>query len=207
MQQSALFWGKSVVEGGHKSDESRLPGTEAPAGLIEHTATLARSGEYWTVACDGVSFLLQDLKGLGYLHLLLQHPGSQFFALDLLALSGPSGGEETAGNEVVAQLRERPDVSVHGLGDAGPMLDDQAKLEYRRRLSELNAELEELRAGGAADRATAVESEIDFLTREILRATGLGGRSRRSGSVAERARISVTRAIRSTIQKNYEYNR
>lgn len=196
-----------MVKGGHKSDESRLPSTEAPVGLIEHTATLARTGEYWTVSCDGARFLLPDLKGLGYLQLLLQHSGSQFFALDLLALTGPSGGEETAGNEVVAQLRERSDVSVRGLGDAGPMLDDQAKLEYRRRLRELNAELEELLRGGAADRAAEVESEIDFLTREILRATGLGGRSRRSGSVAERARISVTRAIRSTIQKISEYNR
>jgi predicted ATPase len=148
--------------------------------------------------------LLADIKGIGYLKRLLQHPGSEFHALDLFA---GGAGTETAGDEVVAQLRERSDVSVRALGDAGAMLDEQAKLEYKRRLRELNAELEDLRERGSADRAATLESEIDFLTREVLRATGLGGRSRRSGSDAERARLSVSRAIRSAIQRISEHNR
>ena len=39
-------------------------------------------------------------------------------------------------------------------------------------------------------------AERDFLARELSRAVGLGGRDRRAGSAAERARASVTRAVR-----------
>ena len=177
----------------------------AGAGATDRGAVLMRSGEFWTVGRDGETFLLADMKGLGYLELLVQHPGSEFHALDLLAGS-ETFGTKAASDEILAQLRERPDVSIRTLGDAGAMLDDQAKLQYKHRLRELNAELEDLRERGDANRALTIESEIDFLTREVLRATGLGGRSRRSGSDAERARISVSRALRNAIQRISEHD-
>jgi len=40
-----------------------------------------------------------------------------------------------------------------------------------------------------------LQSEIDFLARELVAGIGLGGRVRRAGSAAERARINVTRRI------------
>src|SRR5260370_42359140 len=43
---------------------------------------------------------------------------------------------------------EKAGIHIGSLGDAGEMLDDQAKVAYRRRLSELREELEGL--GGAA---------------------------------------------------------
>ncbi len=194
-----------MANSGQSSTKTGQPAAIAATGPTERTATLTRSGEFWTVACDGETFLLADIKGLGYLERLLQHPGSEFHALDLLGGSETSG-TEMASDEIMAQLRERPDVSVRTLGDAGAMLDDQAKLQYKHRLRELNIELENLCERGDADRAGAIESEIDFLTREVLRATGLGGRSRRSGSDAERARISVSRAIRNAIQRISEHD-
>jgi hypothetical protein len=48
--------------------------------------------------------------------------------------------------------------------------------------------------------ATGLEDEIDFLTRELSRAVGLGNRERRAGSAAERARLNVTRAIKAAEQ-------
>ena len=42
--------------------------------------------------------------------------------------------------------------------------------------------------------------------REMARAVGLGGRDRRAGSAAERARLNVTRAIKSALQKISEHN-
>jgi hypothetical protein len=86
------------------------------------------------------------------------------------------------------------------------MLDAQVKQEYRRRLRELREELEELRQRGHHDRGEKVDSEIDFIEREIVRAVGLGGRDRRAGSVAERARLNVTRAIKSALQKIAEHH-
>ena len=51
-----------------------------------------------------------------------------------------------------------------------------------------------------------VESELEALTRQLAQAVGIFGRDRRSGSAAERARLSVTRDIRSAIQKISERN-
>src|SRR5262245_52970609 len=89
---------------------------------------------------------------------------------------------------------------ITGLGDAGEMLDEQAKVAYRRRLSELRAEVEEAQALGSVERAEQAEEEIEALTRELARAVGLGGRNRRAASAAERARQSITKSIKSALE-------
>jgi predicted ATPase len=150
-----------------------------------HTATLVRSGEYWTIGYEGTTFSLKDIKGLSYIQRLLQHPGEEFHALDLLSGAGASIGRA---------------------GDAGEMLDAQAKQDYKRRLIELREELEERRERGDHEGGAKVESEIDFLINEMTRAVGLGGRDRRAGSAAERARLSVTRAIKAAVQKISEHH-
>ncbi len=81
------------------------------------------------------------------------------------------------------------------------MLDEQAKVAYRRRLSELREELEEAKDLGNVERAERAEQEIDALTRELSRAVGLGGRSRRAASASERARQSITKSIKSVVER------
>jgi len=51
------------------------------------------------------------------------------------------------------------------------------------------------------ERASRLRAEKDFLVRELAAATGLGGRPRQLGSDSERARLNVTRAIRSAIAR------
>ena len=43
------------------------------------------------------------------------------------------------------------------MGDAGEMFDEQAKVAYRRRLSELREELEEAKGFGKVERAEQAE--------------------------------------------------
>ena len=45
------------------------------------------------------------------------------------------------------------------------------------------------------------EAERDFLIRELSRAVGLDWRDRRAGSPSERARVSVTRAVRHAMSR------
>ena len=164
------------------------------------------SGEFWTVGYGNTSFSLKDIKGLGYIQRLLQHPGEEFHSLDLL--SGPSAGAAADLERTdKASLLGGATVSIGGLGDAGEMLDARAKQEYQRRIAELREQLEDLartRRRGRAPRGS--RSEIDFLLREFARAVGLGGRDRRAGSAAERARLNVTRAIKSALQKISEHH-
>jgi hypothetical protein len=87
------------------------------------------------------------------------------------------------------------------LGDAGELLDGQAKDAYRRRLAEIDNDIERARAAGDAGREAQADEEREFLLRELSRAVGLGGRDRRASSASERARAAVTRAIRQAIAR------
>ena len=96
---------------------------------------------------------------------------------------------------------EKAGIHIGSLGDAGEMLDEQAKVAYRRRLSELHEELEEAKEFGNVERAEQAEQEIDALTSELSRAVGLGGRNRRAASASERARQSVTKTIKAVVER------
>jgi len=149
-------------------------------------------GEYWSIAYERDAFRLRDTKGLRYLARLLGEPGRELHVLDLAT------GERAP--EPAARMDE-PGLVSSSIGDAGEALDAQAKAEYRRRLEELAGELDEARAFGDPERAARAEEERDFLVRELAGAIGLGGRDRRMGSPSERARVSVTRAIRSALAR------
>ena len=86
------------------------------------------------------------------------------------------------------------------------MLDARAKEAYRRRLTEIEDDIEEARANGDAERAAQANTERDFLIRELTRAFGLSGRGRRAASRSERARAGVTRAVRQAIARISEHH-
>src|SRR3984893_863265 len=165
-----------------------------------------KEGEFWTVGYGGKSFCLKDTKGLGYLAHLLRHPGAEFHVLDLAGGIAGQRDDDEAGRSEQGLPRgdealEKAGIHIGSLGDAGEMLDDQAKVAYRRRLSELREEFEEAKERGKVERAKQAEQEIDVLTRELSRAVGLGGRSRRAASASERARQSITKTIRAVVER------
>ena len=156
-----------------------------------------REGDYWSVVFEGRTVRVRDLKGMRYLARLLADPGREFHVLDLVAAeSGRLAGPRAA----VRRL------SHTALGDAGEMLDARAKDAYRRRLAEIEDDIEQARALGDTERPTQADAERDFLVRELSRAVGLGGRDRRAASASERARVSVTRAVRQAIARIGEHH-
>ena len=60
---------------------------------------------------------------------------------------------------------------------------------------------------GDSERAEQAHTEREFIVRELARAFGLGGRSRRASDASERARVSVTRAIRQAMARIQHDNR
>lgn len=144
-------------------------------------------GEYWSITFDGNTCRLHDARGLRYLQRLLVEPGREFHVLDL-------AGDGT--RAAAASLRAR-----HALGDAGTVLDARAKEAYRRRLAETDADLADAERLGDSFRAAQAKAEREFIARELARAVGLGGRDRRAASASERARVSVTRAIRHALTR------
>lgn len=139
-----------------------------------------REGDYWSILFEGRTARLRDLIGMRYISRLLAEPGREFHVLDLVAGVRPDTG---------SGARAVP-------GDAGEWLDARAKEAYRRRLAEIDEDLSDATDAGDAGRAARADAERDFLIRELSRAVGLTGRDRRAGDASERARASVTRAVR-----------
>jgi hypothetical protein len=156
-----------------------------------------REGEFWTIAYDGAVVRLKDSKGLRQIALLLGQPGRELQATDLEAMvSGPS---ETAGTASGSRAdRGELEVRADG-GDAGALLDAEARAAYKARLDDLQEEIDEADEFNDPVRAETARDEREFLIRELARAVGLGGRDRKAASHAERARLNATRAIRSAM--------
>ena len=95
--------------------------------------------------------------------------------------------------------RARAAIALGRAGDLGELLDARARAEYRRRLAELESELAEAESHADLARAERARDERDFIAAELSAALGVGGRPRRSGDPAERARKAVTGRIRLTI--------
>ena len=93
-----------------------------------------------------------------------------------------------------------------GQDDAGPLLDDRAKAEYRERITELREEIEEAKAFHDPERESRAREELELLSKELSAAVGLGGRDRPTGAAAERARVNVTRALRTAIDRVTEHD-
>jgi tetratricopeptide (TPR) repeat protein len=158
---------------------------EVAASATTETNVFRREGDYWSVVFEGCTVRVRDLKGMRYLAQLLAHPGREFHVLDLVAAET---GQQIA------------------LGDAGEMLDERAKAAYRRRLAEIEDDIEQARAVEDAEREAQADAERDFLVQELARAVGLGGRDRRAASASERARSGVTRAVRQGIARIGEHH-
>jgi|SRR5712692_3580171 len=88
---------------------------------------------------------------------------------------------------------------VGGLGDAGEILDPQAWAQYKERLESLRGELEEAKSFNDTGRAETLQEEIDFISKELSAAYGLGGRAKKAADSAERIRKTVTSRIRESL--------
>src|ERR1700688_4675501 len=199
---------QTQMEGNTESARYSSPGAadSGPSFRSAQKGVFRKEGEYWTVGYGGKAFRLKDSKGLGYLAHLLRHPGAEFHVLDLAGgiadrRDGDEAGQSEQGLPRGGEELEKAGIHIGSLGDAGEMLDEQAKVAYRRRLSELREELEEAKERGNVERAEQAEQEIDALTSELSRAVGLGGRNRRAVSASERARQSISKMIKSVLDR------
>jgi len=150
------------------------PPTVAPA----RTSTVRLDGEYWTFEHGGRTSRVKDSPGVRHLATLLRAPGREHHALDL------AGG----GVSLVE-------------GGVGPLLDEQAKDAFRARLIDLQDEVDDARAANDLVRGERAQAELDALVDQLAAAVGLGGRDRDGAASAERARQSVTRAVKRAIDR------
>jgi tetratricopeptide (TPR) repeat protein len=134
-----------------------------------------RNGDVWEVTAGSERALVAHSIGMSMLAVLLASPGQDVTV-----------GELTG---APAEASEQP------------LLDEQARQEVRRRLLDLQSDIDEADADADIERASRLRAELDALVDELTRTTGLGGRSRSFAGASERARTSVQKAIRRALDR------
>lgn len=151
------------------------PPRPAPAEL--GVFSMREEGGVWTIECDGARFHLKDVKGLRVLARLVDSPGREIHVLELDGIEGADRG------------------------DHGEAIDVEARDAYRARVEELRAEMQEAESWNDRGRVEKAMDELEALEAELARSVGLGGKLRRSGSAAERARVNAQRRLRDAIRR------
>jgi hypothetical protein len=162
----------------HGLVERTAPGRALPRPQPAVSAvTMDRDSGLWVVSGAGESCRIKDSRGLQMLKKLVDSVGRELHALEI------------AGDNTLIDT------------DTGPVLDERAKAAYRARLRELRADADEAAERGDAVARERAADEIERLTQELSRALGLGGRDRKQGSSAERARVNAQRRITDAIKR------
>ncbi len=191
----ASVWAERAARSAECTTTSDTPTTPDSTAPPEAEICLFRcSASVRTIRFDGITVTARDLKGLRYLERLLAEPHREFHVLDLVAVergSLPTRPGTTAGESLT---------SGDG-GSAGLHLDNQAREAYRRRLADIDEDIDDATLANDLARIELAEHDRDYLLKELSRAIGLGGRPREAGATAERARMSVARSIRYALAK------
>jgi len=139
-------------------------------------ASLIRQGAVWTISWHHETGSLPHLKGLADIATLISHRGQEVSALEL------AGG-----------------LAVSGVA-TDAMADRRSLDTYRRRLDDLDAEIDVADRDADLGRTELLDAERQQLLAELRRVTGLGGRIRSNpNDPAERARKAVSGRIRDAI--------
>ncbi|MEU6539544.1 AAA family ATPase [Streptomyces sp. NPDC047000] len=181
-----------AVGPGDRRASARPGGSRAAEGLRPGSAVAVfrREGPLWHLAYAGREVRLADSKGLRDIAVLLARPGIPVPAVELAAAPAAAAPATVARAE-----------GLHPVGDTGEVVDATARAAYRRRLRELDTEAEDADTAGDARRSERVAAERDALLGQLSAAYGIGGRVRRAGSPAERARTAVTARIRTAVRR------
>jgi len=216
-QEAQTFqrWGQALLDAGPLSSApqtrvQRPPNPDASLRADEHPrepdlrqsgaapephtlhAIFRREGDYWTIAWQGRVVRMKHAKGFSYIARLLANPGCDVLAR-ILVESGMTTASRSSRNAQgpAAPRRTSPE----------PLLDAKAREQYRVRMRDLADELAEAERLNDLGRADQLSTEFEALRDLIAAATGLGGRSRTTPSDDERARLMVTKAIKSALAR------
>lgn len=162
------------------ADERPGPAADPDSAAAPAQAELfARRGDAWLLRFRGRESIVADMKGLHDIRRLLERPGDELHCLDL----ADRAEEAYAGDK---------------------LLDTTARRSVQARIRELQDELTEAEEYNDLGRSERLRAELDELLAALSRALGLGSRTRRLGSLSERARSTVTWRIRHAVRKLHE---
>ena len=147
------------------------------AALADTAGPSMRSiGDAWEIHFDRRTVVVRASKGLRDIARLLAAPGREVHCLDLAG----------------AAVEQR---------STGEVIDATARRRYEDRIRDLQQTVDEAEADNDYLRAERAQTELDAVVEHLTAALGHGGRTRRAGDGAERARSTVTQRVRAAIRQ------
>lgn len=128
------------------------------------------------ISWSGITAGVPSVKGLRDIATMLAEPRTDFHALTLMGSTIDEPG-------------------------TGPLIDQQARRDYEDRLRDLHADIADAEHHNDIGRLERAQAEFDEIVATLSAALGLGGRDRKAGAAAEKARSAVTWRIRAAIKK------
>ena len=128
-----------------------------------------------------------------------------------LSFQGETGViKDNKGNRDIARLLAEPEKEIHCTELMETVLEDvhlveaadqKAKLDYQRRILQLQGDIDEAEKINNSTEANELREEYDNLIEHLSQSFGLAGKKRKTGAYVEKARSAVTWRIRNAINK------
>lgn len=164
-------------------------------------AVFRDEGDFSRIGYEGTWIVVRTLKGFVYLRYLLFHPDERVHVSHLAALGEQRWSGLLREGGVGSDARDDPHERALRDPHSGDILDPRAKREYRARLVELRAELDEAVHSADLGRSESIRREIDFLTAQLTQAFGRTGRARKMSDPMDRVRKAVTNRIHHAVDR------
>lgn len=140
------------------------------------SAAIVRVGDIYEFSYLGRTVAVRSTKGVADIVRLIEADGAEVHCLDL---AGAAVDESSTGETI----------------------DAAARRQYEQRIRDLQEEIDEAEANSDYERSYRHQDELDQLIEHLSAAIGHGGRTRRAGGSAERARSAVTHRVKAAIRQ------
>ena len=142
---------------------------------LDNNNSIEESADFWKFIFNGKTVQLAAVKGFIDIKELIKNTGTPIHCSELMDVPVLSGGEN--------------------------VIDEQAKAEYRQKITDLQNEISAAEGHQDFQRAEELQEEYEQLVEHLSSSLGLRGNVRQAGNPVERARSAVTWRIRNAISK------
>jgi len=162
-----------------------------------------QDGDFWTIVYQGKRLPPMKGKSLRYIAFLLQHSRQAFRTPSAFVAAVEKKDASIIAephHKLAEELLANGNMSKRGEMGTGPLLDTRAKRELEQRRDDLNERLEAHNFDNPGQ-AAEMREEIDSINAYLASNTGLGGKSRKSSDLNEKARQAVSQAIHRSLKE------
>lgn len=163
-----------------QADDADADAGTGPAPAVtaaaDASAAITQLGDFFEFSYLGRTVAVRSTKGVADIVRLIEADGTEVHCLDLAE----------------AAIEE---------SSTGETIDPTARRQYEQRIRDLQDDIDEAEANSDYERSYRLQDELDQLIEHLSAAIGHGGRTRRAGGSAERARSAVTHRVKAAIRQ------